>query len=82
MCAVTQQEIETMYWRYRSLDRGRKGFVTAEELLVIPELSINPLAHRIVRMLDGCNFADFVRFMANFSPRATPEAKARFIFEV
>lgn len=34
--AVDQAEVETLYWRFRSLDKGRKGFVTAEELLGIP----------------------------------------------
>jgi hypothetical protein len=32
----------------RSLDRGRKGYISAEELMGIPELSINPLAQRLV----------------------------------
>lgn len=78
----SQGEVEILYWRFRSLDRGRKGFVTSEEFLAIPELSINPLAQRLVRMLDGCNFKDFVRFLASFSPRASREAKLRFIFDV
>eukprot|EP00892_Ulva_mutabilis_P006026 jgi/Ulvmu1/3796/UM018_0006.1 len=77
-----QKEIETLYWRFRSLDRGRKGFVTEDELLAIPELSINPLAARICRMLDGCNFMSFVKFLAAFSSRASVDAKKRFLFQV
>ena len=46
------------------------------------ELSINPLAARICRMLDGCNFMSFVKFLAAFSARATDEAKRRFLFQV
>jgi Ca2+-binding EF-hand superfamily protein len=46
------------------------------------ELSINPLASRIVRMLDGCNFKEFARFLAAFSSRASQEKKLRFMFEV
>lgn len=34
--AVDQKEVETLFWRFRSLDRGRKGFVTGDELLAIP----------------------------------------------
>jgi hypothetical protein len=46
--AVTQAEVEALYKRFRSLDRSKKGFISAEELLGIPELSINPLAQRLV----------------------------------
>ena len=45
------------------------------------ELSINPLAPRLVRMLDGCNYRDFVCFLAAFSPRASPASKAQFMFD-
>ena len=45
------------------------------------ELSINPLATRLVRMLDGCNYRDFVRFLAAFSSRTAAKDKAAFMFE-
>jgi Ca2+-binding EF-hand superfamily protein len=45
------------------------------------ELSINPLASLLVRMLEGGNFRDFVKFLTAFSARAPAEAKARFMFE-
>ena len=35
--AVNQEEIESLYGRFRILDRGRKGYLTGEELLNIPE---------------------------------------------
>jgi hypothetical protein len=47
--ADTQAEVESLYKRFRSLDRGKKGYISAEEFLGIPELSINPLAQRLVR---------------------------------
>eukprot|EP00775_Hariotina_reticulata_P005948 gene5948-6187_t len=46
--AWSQPEVESLYKRFRSLDRGRKGYISAEELMGIPELSINPLAQRLV----------------------------------
>lgn len=46
------------------------------------ELSINPLASRIVRLLDGSNFKEFVRLLAAFSGRASQEKKLKFMFEV
>lgn len=48
----------------------------------IPELSINPLAQRLVRMVESANFTEFVRVLAAFSPRSPREDKVRFIFEV
>lgn len=41
---VSQREVEGLYRRFRQLDRGRKGFLTCEELAAIPQLCINPLA--------------------------------------
>jgi len=46
--AVNQAQVEALYSRFRALDRGRKGYITADECLAIPELSINPLAQRMV----------------------------------
>ena len=77
--AVSQGEIEALYQRFRSLDRGHKvgkrfceicckaycacykltkvqGYISAEEFMNIPELSINPLAHRLERVFESVNF--------------------------
>ncbi|WIA16114.1 hypothetical protein OEZ86_007621 [Tetradesmus obliquus] len=80
--AWNQYEIESLYKRFRSLDRGRKGYISAEELMSIPELSINPLAQRLVRSFESVNFVDFARLLAAFSDRASYEEKVRFIFRV
>ncbi len=80
---VSQGEIEALYQRFRSLDRGHKvsqinvqpaqhafrlehrgirlhmllqGYISAEEFMNIPELSINPLAHRLERIFESVNF--------------------------
>ncbi|GMH33815.1 hypothetical protein BSKO_01649 [Bryopsis sp. KO-2023] len=79
---LSQAEISALYKRFRSLDRGRRGFLTMEVLLNIPELSINPLAHRMVRMFEGVNFKDFCRLLAPFSRRASPEMKMGAIYSV
>ena len=33
-----------------------QGYISAEEFMSIPELSINPLAHRLERMFETVNF--------------------------
>lgn len=80
--AVTQQEVEALYSRFRALDRGRKGYITADEFLAIPELSINPLAQRLARLFESVNFKEFVRLLAPFSARTTVDMKLAFMFEV
>lgn len=56
LVSVNQGEIEGLYSRFRTLDRGRKGYISADEFLTIPELSINPIAPRLVRLFDSINF--------------------------
>eukprot|EP00879_Flechtneria_rotunda_P006048 GHRR01006361.1.p1 GENE.GHRR01006361.1~~GHRR01006361.1.p1 ORF type:complete len:177 (+),score=40.60 GHRR01006361.1:232-762(+) len=79
--AWTQPEVESLYKRFRSLDRGRKGYISTEELLGIPELSINPLAQRLARQFESVNFLDFARLLAAFSHRADYEDKVKLIFK-
>lgn len=79
---MTHSEILSLYRRFRSLDRGRKGYITAEEFINIPELSINPLAQRLVRLFEGVNFKEFCRLLAPFSKNATKEMKIQSIFLV
>lgn len=80
--SVSQPEIEGLYRRFRALDKGHKGYISADEFLSIPELSINPLAKRLERVFESVNFKEFVGFLAAFSPRASREAKVRLIFAV
>lgn len=44
-------------------------------MLNIPELSINPLAHGIVRLFEGVNFIEFCRLLAPYSRKASFDAK-------
>ena len=112
LCSVSQEEIEALYKRFRTLDRGRKvrhdtfrdmrppprprprltppphtipiaqGFITADEFLSIPELSINPLAKRLAFFYDGINFREFVKLLAPCSPNASREEKVRLLFAI
>jgi len=77
-----QREIEALYKRFRSLDRGHKGYISAEEFFNIPELSINPLARRLERLFESVNFKEFVAFLSAFSSRASTDDKLQFLFTV
>ncbi|XP_018018592.1 calcineurin B homologous protein 1 [Hyalella azteca] len=77
-------QIERLYSRFTSLDKGNSGSLSREDFLRIPELAINPLGDRIVHAFfqdnttsarraphtSDCwvNFKQFVRVLAHFRP--------------
>nr|CAD1827776.1 unnamed protein product [Ananas comosus var. bracteatus] len=78
----SQQEIVALYERFCQLDRNAKGFISADEFLSIPEFSLNPLSQRLLKMVDGLNFKDFVAFLSAFSAKASLQHKIELIFKV
>lgn len=59
-----------------------QGFITSDEFLSIPELSINPLSKRLAYFYDGINFKDFVKMLAPYSPKASREDKIKHLFAI
>ncbi|KAG6538380.1 hypothetical protein ZIOFF_003497 [Zingiber officinale] len=85
--AFSQQEIVSLYHRFCQLDRNSSGFITGDEFLSVPEFAVNPLSQRLLRMLDGLNFKEFVAFLSAFSPRISLQQKIEcdhyvFIFPI
>ncbi|KZV33989.1 Calcium-binding EF-hand family protein [Dorcoceras hygrometricum] len=80
--AFSQQEIVSLYQRFCQLDRNGGGFISAEEIMTVPEFAVNPLSQRLLRMLDGLNFKEFVAFLSAFSSRTSLQQKVEFIFKV
>ncbi|KAK3020490.1 hypothetical protein RJ639_045740 [Escallonia herrerae] len=78
----SQQEIVSLYQRFCQLDRTAKGFISADEFLSVPEFAMNPLSQRLLRMVDGLNFKDFVAFLSAFSAKASMPQKIELIFKV
>lgn len=78
----SQQEIVSLYQRFCQLDRNAKGFISADEFLSVPEFAMNPLSQRLLKMVDGLNFKDFVAFLSAFSARASMQQKSELIFRV
>lgn len=78
----SQQEIISLYQRFCQLDRNAKGFISADEFLSVPEFAMNPLSQRLLKMVDGLNFKDFVAFLSVFSAKANMTQKIEFIFKV
>lgn len=72
---VTPNQIERLYSRFTSLDRGDCGTLSRDDFLRIPELAINPLGERIVNSFfqsddfnDRVNFRQFMQVLAHFIP--------------
>ncbi len=42
--------------KLKQADEREQGYVSSDELMNIPELSINPLARRLERLFDSINF--------------------------
>ncbi|RWS30124.1 calcineurin Bous protein 1-like protein [Leptotrombidium deliense] len=68
-------QIERLYSRFTSLDKGDNGTLSRDDFLRIPELAINPLGDRIVQAFftesnceDRINFRQFMRVLARFRP--------------
>ncbi|MBA0858612.1 hypothetical protein Goshw_028724 [Gossypium schwendimanii] len=78
----SQQEIVSLYQRFCQLDRNAKGFISADEFLSVPEFAMNPLSQRLLKMVDGLNFKDFVAFLSAFSAKASVQQKVKLIFKV
>ncbi|CAN6706879.1 unnamed protein product [Malus baccata var. baccata] len=79
---ANSQEIVSLYQRFCQLDRNAKGFISADEFLSVPEFAMNPLSQRLLKMVDGLNFKDFVAFLSAFSARASMQQKSELIFRV
>ncbi|XP_008801898.1 calcineurin subunit B isoform X3 [Phoenix dactylifera] len=79
---ISQQEIVSLYQRFCQLDRNAKGFISADEFLSIPEFALNPLSQKLLKMVDGLNFKDFVAFLSTFSSKASLEQKIELLFKV
>lgn len=78
----SQQEIVSLYQRFCQLDRSGGGFISSDEFLSVPEFAVNPLSQRLLGMVGGLNFKEFVAFLSAFSSRATLLQKVEFIFKV
>lgn len=70
---VTPNQIERLYSRFTSLDRGDCGTLSRDDFLRIPELAINPLGERIVNSFftefsDRVNFRQFMHVLSHFRP--------------
>lgn len=79
---VSLKELEALYKRFESLDRDKSGTLSAEEVLAIPEFTMNPLTPRLLEVfgLSGSgelDFTGFVSILSLFHVKASREDRLR-----
>lgn len=75
-------EVKRLYKRFQKLDRTQSGTVDTDELLMIPELAMNPLHPRLVAVFENLNFREFVNKISAFSPSGKEDKKIDFAFNL
>lgn len=79
---LTPEEVQHLYGRFQKLDRGERGKLSVDSLMMIPELAMNPLAERIAALFEDANFRQFVELLSVFGANADPALKRGFLFRV
>merc|ERR1712137_1398984 len=85
--SLKRAEIVRLYRRFQRLDREGYGTISTDAFPSIPELSMNPLIMRVIRIFDGNNddnvdFRQFATTLSIFSRNAPKEQKMEFVFKV
>jgi serine/threonine-protein phosphatase 2B regulatory subunit len=83
----TRQEIQRLYNRFKKVDADGSNTLDRAEFLNFPEFRLNPLAYRLVDLLDTqetgeITFRDFVRVMSAFSPSAPDKDKYHLAYQL
>ena len=69
------------------MDKDGSGTLEKEEFLALPQISSNPLAHRLLAVFDNdgsgdVDFKEFITGLSVFSAKGKKEEKLRFAFKV
>ncbi|KAJ3108274.1 Calcineurin subunit B [Phlyctochytrium planicorne] len=84
---LESMEVQRLYKRFVKLDKDGSGTIDKDEFLSIPQIANNPLAARLLSVLDGdgtgdVDFKEFIAGLSAFSSKGNKEDKLRFAFKV
>lgn len=88
MCSKTgfsPSQIEKLHSRFTQLDKLNKGYLTREDLMSIPQLSMNPIGERLVNVFYNSNSSpstggiDFMNFIKTLSVFSFYQGNARML---
>lgn len=84
----TATEIESLYERFKYLDRSDTGFLTFAEFQMIPEFYSNPFSKLLINCLESLNsfekvsFASYLEFLETFNEKTPKEERISFLFNL
>lgn len=92
LLSVVGKEIEQLYHRFKKLDRTRSGVISRQDFQLISELSLNPMAPRILALFQtdsgeeaiaagGVTFDVFVKTLNFFHERTPLHVKIEKLFQ-
>lgn len=81
----THQQLETLYRRFKKIDRTRRGQIGRNEFYLIPEFAMNPISTRLFLLfdeagLDDVTFDKFTQVIKTFSTQSSPHEKLEALF--
>ncbi|ODV89625.1 hypothetical protein CANCADRAFT_141451 [Tortispora caseinolytica NRRL Y-17796] len=81
------EEMDRLRKRFMKLDKDSSGTIDREELMAIPGIRNNPLAHRLIALFDqdaggDIDFREFVMLLSAFTSNGPSLDKLRFAFRV
>ena len=79
---LSHVQVKRLYERFQRLDRNQSGTLEVTELLMVPELAMNPLHPRLLSIFENVNFRQFVNIIGAFSLSGDPNQKADFAFRI
>lgn len=79
---LSQVEVKRLYKRFQKLDRTQSGTLDVNELLMVPELAMNPLHPRLLSIFENVNFREFVNIIGTFSANGDPQKKIDCTFRI
>lgn len=81
---MESKDVDKLYHHFLRIDSDGNGVIDREELMRQPAVTGNPLAGRLLELLDtdksgDINFAEFVAGLSIFSAKNEPEKKLKCI---
>eukprot|EP00042_Codosiga_hollandica_P006837 m.16387 g.16387 ORF g.16387 m.16387 type:complete len:197 (+) comp28254_c0_seq1:92-682(+) len=68
-------QVRRLFIRFQKLDKNSSGLISAEDMLTIPELAINPISDRIIQSFGSqsneINFRQFADTLSAFLPASS-----------